>query len=153
MALSFSHLLSKPVDSAERPKPLPAGTYHGRVSRYEFAESKEKKTPYVRFHVRLTGPGDDIDPDALRATNSKGQPMMIDPSKKEMRKDFYLTEDALFRLREFIESCEITTENRSFNETIPEVVNAPVLVSVTQRPSKENPEDIFNDIDKIVGEK
>lgn len=151
MAVDFKGMLSKPVDSAERPKPLPAGTYFGHVGKFEFLESKEKKTPYVRFHLKLTAPGDDVSPDALMMTDSKGHQSVVDVTKKPLRKDFYITEDALFRLREFIESCGISSEGRSFNETIPELMNAPVLISVTQRPG-QNPEDIFNDVDKIVGQ-
>ena len=142
MAVDFKALLKKPVDSIERPKPLPAGTFFGVVQKYEFGESKEKKTPFLRLLIGITGPGDDIDPSDLDG---------VDLAKKSLRKDYYLTDDALYRLTELIASCGIPTEGRMLDECIPDLQGASMLCSVTQRSSPDGSE-IYNDLDKLAGQ-
>ena len=143
MAVDFKSLLSKPLDEVKAPVPLPAGTYHGIIKEYKFDESKEKKTPFIRFTIQLTGAGDDVEPEEVAT---------IDWSKKQLRKDFYLTEDALFRFKKFLESLGIDTVGKSFDSLIPETQGANVLVEVTQRPNTQNPEEPpFNDVKSIVG--
>lgn len=142
----FSKLLQKPVESAERPKPKASGTYLGVVSKFEFGESREKKTPYVRFHVNNVAPGPEVDMEE----NAKNG---VDLNKWAPWRDFYLTEDSLYRLREFIESCKINTAGRSFNETIPEVVGKPVqfeaVNTASNKPGKEA--DVFTNVGDISG--
>lgn len=142
MAVDFKSLLSKNMDEVKRPVPLPPGTYRGVVAKFEFKESQEKKTPFVRFMIQITAPGDDVAGDPNLAK--------IDLSKKQLRKDFYLTPDAEYRLKEFIDSCGIATKGQSFGVSIPNTQNAPVLIEVTQRPGQEDGE-FFNDIGSIKG--
>lgn len=138
----FGTLLSKPLDDVKKPAPLPAGTYHGRVLSYEPMESREKKTPYIRFHIAVSHAGDDIDPELITG---------VDLTKRQLRRDYFLTPDAEWRLKEFIQSCGVPTTGRSFNETLPELQNASVIISVTQRPGRDGDE-FFNDIDNLKGE-
>ena len=140
MALDFKSLLGRSLDDVKKPSPVPAGTFYGVIQRYEFGETSEKKTPFVRFHIGLTAPGDDIDPELL---------IGVDLSKRALRKDFFLTPDAEYRLKDALNALGINTTGRTFAETIPEVINAQVLVEVTQRPSKDG-KDIFNDIGSLT---
>ena len=141
MAVDFKSLLSKPSDDITKPKPLPAGTYNGMVSKYEFGESKEKKTPYVRFFLTVHSAGEDIDPADIEG---------IDLTKKQLRRDFYLTDDALYRLKEFAVSIGVEATGRSLGEMIPDCVNAQVLIAVTQRNSQDGSE-IYNDVGDVKG--
>lgn len=141
MTVDFKTLLQKPADEIKRPPVLPAGTYHGVVKSYEFKESKEKKTPYCEVTVGVQGPGDGIDPESVAG---------VDFSKKQMRTNFFLTEDAVYRLKEFLESCGHTTVGKTLGEVIPEMVNSAILIEVTQRNSPDGSE-IFNDVKKISG--
>src|SRR5690349_2604108 len=75
----FTQLLKRPLNDVKRPDTLPQGTYHGMVLNYEIGESKEKKTPYVRFNCRITGPGDDIPAEMLQGPSGP-----IDVTKKRM---------------------------------------------------------------------
>jgi len=134
-------LLQKPADEIKRPPVLPAGTYHGIVKSYEFKKSKEKQTPYVEVILGLQAPGDGIDPETV---------IGIDFSKKQLRKSYFLTEDAIYRLKEFLESCGHPTTSRTLGEVIPEMVNSPVLIEVTQRNSQDGSE-IFNDAGNVKG--
>jgi hypothetical protein len=120
--VDFRSLLSTPVESAERPKPRPAGTYTGIIERFQFDKSKQKLTPFVRFTVAAVSPGDGIDQQALQEAGP------ID--KWKPHRDYYLTNDALYRLRELIESCGINPSGRTFNETIPELKGKPVVMQI-----------------------
>jgi len=141
MAVNFQSLLSKPVDQIKEPAPLPAGTYTGSIKSYKYDESREKKTPYVRFEIGLTGPGADISPDEVAE---------IDLTKKVMRRDYYLTEDALFRLKQLFDTCGIDYAGRSLAEVIPDLVHAEVLVAITTR-SSEDGKKIYFDVADLKG--
>lgn len=141
---NFNELLSKPVDEAKRPPAMPAGTFFGNVSKYEFDKtSSEKKTPLVRFFVSLTHAHDSIPAEDLDG---------IDISKRVMRREYYLTPDADWRLAEFLKSCGIETAGRSFGETIPEAQGKAVQVEVTRELNKKKPTDPpYNNISDMAG--
>jgi hypothetical protein len=141
----FSKLLQKSVTSAERPKPKAAGSYLGVVNKFEFGESAQKKTPYVRFHVNSVAPGPEVD---MEENSRNG----VDLSKWAPHKDYFLTEDALYRLREFLESCGIPVEGRSFNETIPEAVGKPVMFeNVNTTSDKAGKTEIYSNVGDLTG--
>lgn len=129
MAVNFKELLSTPVTSAERPKPRPAGQYMGVISAFKFDESRQQKTPFVRLSLKSVQPGQGITADEAtfkRLEEAGGC------DKWSVSKDYYLTEDAKYRLRELMESCKLRVEGRSFMEVIPELVNQPVVFDVTE---------------------
>ena len=140
----FSQLLSQPVDSFERPKPIPAGTYHGRITTFSVKEAQnEKKTPFVRLDLSLDSAGDDIDPSAMEG---------IELAKRPQHVDYYLTPDSQYRIRELMEGLGITIIGRSLNETLPELTNQSVLISIVQRPNKDGTA-LFANVDKIAANK
>lgn len=141
IATDFRSLLSKPADQIERPKPLPAGTYEGTITKYEYGKSKEKKTPYVRYFVQVNSAGEDVDPVEMDG---------IDLSKKQLRRDFYLTDDAEYRVKELWESCGIDGTGRSLGEILPDLIGCQVLLEVTQRNSEDG-KDTYNDVGNLKG--
>jgi hypothetical protein len=128
----FRDLLKQNTDEIKRPPPTPAGTWFGLVTNQEFGESRDKKTPYCRYTVRLTNAGADISADE-------------DLSQfigKEYTTDYYLTEGSLYRLSEMIKSCKIMAAGRPLDETIPEVVGKEVMVTIAhERPKNLKPTD------------
>jgi hypothetical protein len=144
MTVDFRQLLNRPTDDIKRPKPLPAGTYHGLVKSYEFGESAQKKTPYVRFALTLNSAGDDVDQEELAE---------IELSSKQLSTDFYLTDNSLYRLKEFLESVGVATEGRSLGECIPDSVNVSVIIDVTQDLNQKDPSaPPYNNVKSIKGE-
>ena len=129
MTVDFRQLLSKPLDEVKRPPALPAGTYYGTVTKFEFGESNEKKTPYLRLSLAVASAGDDVDQEGLKD---------IDLTKKQLRKDFYITPDAEYRIKEFLESCSIPTAGRALGEAIPDCMNASVVIEVLLRPNRND---------------
>jgi len=142
----FGALLSKPAGQIERPKPLPVGTYYGTIGGHLFDESRQKKTPFVRFTVNLTEPGEEV------ARDYAEQLAEVDFTKKKLNSDFYLTEDSMYRLRDFLVSLGIDDANgtRSIGEMIPDALNRPVQVELTQTPSSTDPETVYNNIANIA---
>lgn len=146
MALDFSKLLSTNMDQVEKPKPLPAGTYLGHIAKYEFGEvNNEKKTPYCRVFLTLSAPGPDVEQSALDEAK-------IDLSKRQMRRDYYLSDDAIYRLKEMLASVGVDTRGRSFGEAIPDILNAPVIIEVSQRNGGDDGTTIFNDVKNVKGQ-
>src|ERR1044071_3879964 len=92
LAADFRHLLQKPVGSAKKPKPFPVGTYTGKIDKYELGESSEKKTPYCRLFVTPLAAGEGVDQGQLATSE-------IELGKRQIRKDYYLTDDALWRFQ------------------------------------------------------
>ena len=89
----FQELLNRQAGSAERPKPLPVGTYILQVVDVKFDQSRVKKTPQVDFVFAVLGPTQDVDQTQL---------VGVDYSKKRPNHTFYLTDDALYRLDDFL---------------------------------------------------
>lgn len=135
----FDALLSSTGGDVKRPPTLPSGTYYGIVTKYEQGKSRDKQTPYYRFHVQIQEAGADISPSDLEG---------IDLSKKSLRTDFYLTHDAAYRLKDFIESCGIDTSGLPIKAWPQEVMNAEVMMTVV--PSKNEG---FTEIKNISGRK
>jgi hypothetical protein len=153
--VDFSKLLRKPAGEAKRPPVLPAGDYQGIIKAFELGDANRNKTPYCRFQVGLIGWGEGtpetwtvFDP-ASGKTYDVSQ-ADIDLSKRQMRRDYYLTEDALFRLDELIRSCGVEPAGRTYEEILPEMIGQQVLVEIQQYTNQTTAE-LGNQIGKIVG--
>jgi len=133
MTADFQKLMNVPIDEIKPPPTLPPGTYEGIAVSFEFGESSQKKTPFVRIHCQPTAPSSDVDMDEY---NNADPP--IDLSKKQFRSDFYLTENARFMLKNFLESfSDITTKGRTLDAVMPEIVNKAILMEVQRQPNND----------------
>ena len=145
---AFKSLLEKQADQQEAPKPLPVGHYAVMAIKHEFGQSSQKKTPYVRFFFQGMSAGFDVDADQFEACGGDER-----LGKVNLRSDFYLTEDALFMLTQFLEKLDIDMEGRSFADLIPEAcANQPVIAYVGQRPSQRDPNIVFNEISGFLSQ-
>lgn len=140
--VNFSELLSVQVESVERPKNFPVGHYEAIVASHEMGTSSQKGTPYVRFLIKLLGPGDDVDEELFEEAGG----MEALRKRKPLRMDYYLTKDAIYRLREFLENgLALNTAARNFDEVIPESTNASITVQVSHR-AGQKPDEFFMDL-------
>jgi hypothetical protein len=135
----FSQLLRKPAGEAKKPEALPVATYPGVIKSYELGDNNKNKTPYVRFAVGLTGWSETEEP-------VEG----VDITKRSMRKDYFLTDDSLWRLDEFLRSIGLEGKGRGYDEVIPEAIGANVLVEVQQYMDQKTSE-IGNQLGRLVG--
>jgi hypothetical protein len=98
----------------------------------------------VRFGLKFHSASNDVDPKDLAD---------IDLSARKMSTDFYLTPDARFRLKDFLESLGLKTAGSTFDELIPEAVGQSVIAYITQRFNPERPDDPpRNNIKSVKGE-
>ena len=121
----FKQLLSRPAGEGKKPQALNAGDYPAIIKSYELGDANKNKTPYVRYHIAYTGW-----PNGEPQTNEDGE--AIDLSKRQGRRDYYLTEDAFWRLDDFLTSHGIDLTGRSYEETLPEAVGKNVIAEVQQ---------------------
>jgi hypothetical protein len=140
--VDFSHLLRKPAGEAKRPPALPAGDYEGVIRSYEFGDNNRNHTPYVRFQIVLTS--------WPQALPEGSRPEGVELSKRQLRKDAYLTEDSLWRLDTMISSCGIEPYGRNYEEVLAEMVGQPVTAEVQQYLNQQTNE-IGNNIGNVVG--
>jgi len=138
--VDFKSLLNRPTDTIEKPKPLPEGQYYGLIAAHTLKESKEKHTPYVAYAIKLSHAHESVDTDLL------GE---IDVSKKQFSKNYFLTEDAMYRLVEFAQSFGEDTDGKTLADVIVMPLQKMVIVTVTQRNSADGTE-IYNDIGDVV---
>lgn len=140
--VDFGKLLSVQVDSVERPPLFPAGHYRTLVQSYELDESSRKKTPYCRFNCKLLAPGEDVDMDLFE--DAGGIAKLNE--RKTLRYDFYLTPDAYYRLREFLEEgLALNCAGRAFDQVIPDAVNMEFMAEVTHA-AGQKPNEFYMEI-------
>ena len=137
---TFRQLLAQTTDSVERPRALAQGHYIGEIKSHEFGQSRQKQTPYVRFILTPSEETDDV---------QAGANTGIDMSKKELRKDFYLTPNSLYRLSDMLDATLGKTTGRTYDERIPETRGVRVIFQVTQRDNDDGTE-TYNDVGTIV---
>ena len=130
MSVDFEALLNTSIDDVEKPKPLPVGHYKAVVKSFEFGKAdNERQTPRCRFMIQPIEPQEDVDIDALQQVNKW--------SEKPLRLDQWITEDAMWRFKQFLErDCRLPTNGRSFNEVVPESVNQLIIIEITHTISR-----------------
>lgn len=136
----FTKLLGNNVADVKRPPDIPMGDYKARISSYTFGESARKKTPYVRFVAGFTGEWPDDVPESDRAG--------IELASKSKNVDFYLTEDSLFRLADFLKSLGLASG--TMEENLPKTVGAEVIVHVVPQLNQETGES-FSQAQSMTG--
>lgn len=153
MAVNFQELLKKPVDSVKKPFVKPVGTYFGTIKEYKFDESSKQKTPYCRFTLTSVTPGPDVTIEQVGEHSAED--VMAGIQKWTPAVDYYLTDNAIYRLKELQESCGIDGTGRGFDETIPELRGKAVQFEVTQRPGESQGGEmvLYNDIGRVSGVK
>ena len=137
----FSALLKRPAGMAKKPEALPQDTYPGVIKSFEIGDANVNKTPYVRVHCGFTGWPDSGQPEDFEG---------VDINKRQLRRDFFLTDEAMWRLDELIRSCGISAEGREYEEVLPELVGQQVLLGVSQYLNKKTNE-VGNQLDTVVG--
>lgn len=131
---NFGSILDQPSENIEKPKPLPVGTYICSVKGLPKMDvSSKKKTEYVEFTLQILGAHDDVDQEAL-AEALKGKAL----SEKTIRATYYLTEDAVWRLKDFLDHCQVEDgPGISLRQRISATPGCQVNASLKHRPSED----------------
>lgn len=125
---SFEELLNMPMSETKQPEVIPPGTYHCIVDGPpEAGESSQKKTPFRRYNLKIMQPMQDVDATKAAETQAVG---------KRVRVDFYITEDALIRYKQFLtDHLGITgmESGKTYKEAEAEAVGRQCLARIKHR--------------------
>ncbi len=142
MTTDFQSILAgAKLGEIEKPKPLPTGSYIGLIKSVAYDVSRgEKKTPFARINIELIQALDDVNQDDLASAGGV--------QGKKTKVDFYLTDDALFRLQEFVlDHVGLDSRGVSLDQALPMLQNMPVGVSLKQEVSQKDPSVIYSIVD------
>lgn len=137
---NFSSILDRTsTGKVERPKALPVGTYYAVVDGPPRQDKSSKKgTPFVEFKLKLIQAGEDVDADDLERVLTRADGSTKNIQDLSVNATFYLTEDALWRLDEFlIEDLEIDMEGRTRASAISDAIGKQVMVTLKHEPSDD----------------
>jgi hypothetical protein len=130
MSTAFSSILDKQSSEIERPKPLPVGSYTCIVKGMpRFDTSAKKGTPFVEFTLQPIAAGDDVDTDALEEMGGF--------SGRTIRATYYLTEDAAYRLKDFLRHCDAGDDEMTLGERINMTPNCQVIATIKHTASDD----------------
>jgi len=135
---TFGSILDKPATDVERPKPLPQGIYHCVVDgQYREGTSSKKGTEFIEYTLKPVA-AVEVNDDELKASLTGANGSVKALTDKRLRLTFYLTEDSLFRLRDFlVNDLQITQGKKHIRQLIGEAQNRQVLVQVKHFPSDD----------------
>lgn len=146
--VDFSQLLKRPAGTHKRPPALPAGNYPAIISNYETGDRNKNRTPYVQFNVKLTDWPDTVPEDERTAPGEDGAVAPIDLSKRSYRKQFYLTDDAIWRLDDFLVSMGMPNDGSvTYQDFLPPLPGTPVLAEIIQNMTDGG--DIVNNLNAL----
>ena len=129
-APNFSDLLDKPLDEVERPKPLPQGSYLCVVKGLPRQDkSRQKQTPFLEFLLQPVQALEDVDQDELEEMGGL--------ENKTIKATYYITEDAMWRLKKFFEDCGIETAGKTSMQSAEETVNKSVIAVLRHEASQD----------------
>lgn len=127
---AFASILDKPSNTVERPKPVPQGTYLCTVAGLpRFDKSTKKQTEYVEFTLNYMSAADDVDQEELAA--------MGGVSGKSIKATYYLTENSLWRLKDFLDHCQAGEEDATLRERIDATPGCQILITIKHTASED----------------
>lgn len=127
----FASVLDMPASDIERPKPLPVGSYVCVVQgQPRIDKSAKKQTEFVEYTLKLLEALDDVDADGLEAVGGI--------KDKITKVTFYLTENSVYRLKEFLEHCGVDMEEEgSLRQYIAEAPGKQVVAHIIHEASQD----------------
>lgn len=143
---SFASILDRPSTEIERPKPLPQGTYTTVVNglpRYD--KSSKKQTDFVEFILKPLAAGEDVDQEDLNAWMQKPDGTSRALNDAQVKATYYLTEDAAWRLKKFLEDIGTTDEDGSLRQRIEMAPGRQVNIFIGHRASEDG-QSVFAEI-------
>jgi len=127
----FESVLDMPASAVERPKPLPRGTYIAVVQgQPRFDKNPNTGTQFAEFTLKLLQALEDVDKDELEAQGGL--------KERTTRVLFYLTDDSVYRLKEFLEHCGVDMDSdATMSQLVAETPGCQVGITIIHKPSKD----------------
>ncbi len=119
----FESILDMPSSEVERPKPLPVGSYVGVVQgQPRMDKSSKKGTEFVEFTIKLLQALDDVNSDKLEEMGGIGD--------KSVKATYYLTENSVWRLKDFLDHCEAGDNDMTLGQRVSETPGKSITVKI-----------------------
>lgn len=144
---SFEDILNQPTSEIRPPEAYPVGTYHALVDGpLEPGKSSQKQTDYLRAKFKILKAMSDVD--AAKAAESQ-------VTGKTITQDYYITEGAVWRLKEFlVDGLGLSETNgsgqeKSLKELVAEAPGQQVLVKLKHEISQDGKR-VFHRVDSTA---
>ncbi len=142
---NFQDILSKPSASIEAPSALPAGTYLCIIDgQPEFVKVGKNQTDAVKVVLKPVQAQPDVDQEALqKALVVNGAVSAL--QDKKINQNYFITEAAVWRLKDFLDNCGVDEGTKTLGERIPDLMGKQVLISLGHR-SSDDGKQVFNEV-------
>lgn len=129
---NFGSILDKAPSDIKPPVALPVGSYLTTVIGLpRFDKSTKKGTEFVEYTLKFVQALDDVDADELKAIEGG-------ITDKTIKNTYYLTDAALWRLKEFLEHCGLDVEAaESLRELIEQPQGQQVIIHLKHEASDD----------------
>lgn len=135
---NFQDILDRQSTEIDRPKPLPVGSYTAMIQGLPRHDKSQKKgTPFVEFTLKILSAGDDVDEDDLNSALTKASGEVVPLMDKTMRLTFYITEDSVYRLKDFLAHCGIDLDDKTMRQALDETPGRQVGITVKHTASED----------------
>ena len=132
---NFAGILDLPMNEIKEPALIPTGTYRAMLGQFKIDVAKnENQTPFCEYPVTLISPEGDVDETEFADFGG-----IAKLAKVKQRLTLYLTEDSLFRAKEFVANTLGLGEEDAPNLRIgfQAGVNQTILVTIGHRLDKK----------------
>lgn len=151
----FTSVLDTPSNEVSRPKPLSQGTYVWQIRGLPRIDKSTKKgTEFSEYTLQAMEACEDVDPEDLKFSLTKANGEVVPLKDRTLKYTLYHTEDALWRLKKFLNDCNIPEEDdggnvRTIRERMQDVPGKIILGHVKHSPSDDG-ETIYANIDRTA---
>jgi len=117
-------------------------------------KSTQKGTEFSEYTLQMMEAADDVDEEELKQSLTKGNGDLIPLRDRSVRVTFYHTEDALWRLKKFLNDLQIDEaddedEPRTIRQRMQDVPGRQVYAHIKHSPSPDG-ETVYANVDKTA---
>ena len=148
---NFGSVLDRAPTTVERPKTFPIGTFVWLVKGLpRFDKSAKKGTEFVEFTLQCQS-AQEVDEESLEAFLTKPDGSKSKLSEKTMKVTYYLPENSLFRLKDFLKHCgfDVDDEGSTLRQMINETPGCSIVATIKHTPSNDG-EAMYANIDRTA---
>lgn len=144
---NFGSILDRKPTAIERPKVLPVGSYIAVVQGMPRQDkSTKKQTPYYEYTCKYLQAMDDVDPDDLSAALTRADGTKKTLGDMTQKLTYYITEDAIWRLKQFLEHCGLDEDDfESTRQMAESAGGCQVVIKLRHKPSEDG-ESMYPDV-------
>lgn len=147
---NFGSILDRKPSSIEKPKTLPVGTYLCIVQGMPRQDKAKTGTMFLEYTLKYMQATDDVDQEDLQAALTRADGTTKKLQEMTIKLKFFITEDAAYRLTDFLEHCGLNEEDFESTRQMSEAAGGcQVLVKLKHVPSDDG-ESVYANVDRTA---